>query len=76
MFARPTETQPNPHSYYLKVWQVCENETPVWKALLVSIDSNESFAFPNLETLYAFLNGTCVKHLLGDDDRSMDALPA
>jgi hypothetical protein len=76
MFARPTQTQPNPHSYYLKVWQVRENESPVWKALLVSIDSNESFSFPNLETLYAFLNGTSVRHMLGDENRRMDAMTA
>lgn len=74
MLVRPT--QPNPHAYYLKVWQVRENETPVWKALLVSIESNESFAFPNLETLYAFLNGIPVTQTQVEDNGHRVAVPA
>lgn len=74
---RPNQIQANPQSYFLKVWKVWDNGMPVWKAMLVSIETNESHSFPNLESLYTFLNGVSLTRWSpADETRAFDPLLA
>lgn len=72
---RSNQVQANPSSYFLKVWKVWENGMPVWKAMVVSIETSESHSFPNLESLYTFLNGVSLTRWKpAEEERVIDPL--
>lgn len=72
---RVKQTRNNPPSFLLRVWKVPNNGSPVWKAMLISNQTNESQSFPNLESLNAYLNGvTLIPWNVADENHEFDLL--
>jgi hypothetical protein len=52
-----SDTPPSYLSYLLRVWR--ESEQGAWRASLESVTTGERHGFPNLLSLFAFLQAEC-----------------
>ncbi len=57
-------------SYLLRVWQVGQRKSQVWRASLESPQSGEKLGFPDLEALFAFLRSLTSTLSSADQDRT------